>query len=124
MKTQEAIEGITNRSPVYFRPPKRLFSRQVIQLVEQNGLKAVLWTIGVEHKQSQTVQDMAEQVISHAGPGCIILAHDGRLDRSRTLDALPLIIEAYQHMGYRFVTLAELMQHQREPECIMMESVL
>ncbi len=124
LKTQQAIEKITERSPVYFRPPKRLINRQVIDLVEQQGLTTVLWTVGVENQQCQTVQDMVERVIAKARPGCIILAHDGRLDRSRTLDALPLIIEGYHQMGYRFVTLEELMQYQHEPEYIMVESAL
>ncbi|KUG03197.1 polysaccharide deacetylase family protein [hydrocarbon metagenome] len=124
LKTQQVIENITKRSPVYFRPPKRLTNRQVTEMVEQQGLKTVLWTVGVESQESPTVQNMAERVINHARPGCIILAHDGRLDRSRTLEALPLIIEGYQQMGYRFVTLEELMQHQHEPEYTMVESII
>lgn len=54
---------------------------------------------------------MTERVVVKACPGIIILAHDGRLDRTRTIEALPGIIEGYQRMGYRFVTLDELMRH-------------
>lgn len=64
----------------------------------------------MEHASCKTVNDMAQRVIDHAHPGMIILAHDGRLNRTRAVEALPLIIKAYQQKGYKFVTMEELMK--------------
>ena len=109
LKNQAVIERLTNKKPHYFRPPKRLFTNNTVDVAEDNGYETILWTVCVEHHAAKTVEDMANRVINKAAPGTIILAHDGRLDRSRTMEALPLIIEGYQKKGYRFVRLDELL---------------
>lgn len=111
---EQAIEKITHQKPVYFRPPKRLFKNTTLDVAEQNGYTTVLWTIGLEYHKARTVPDMANRVIKAARPGTIFLAHDGRLDRTRTVQALPLVIEGYKKQGYRFLTLKELMACQVE----------
>jgi peptidoglycan/xylan/chitin deacetylase (PgdA/CDA1 family) len=112
LKDQEVILHLTNRMPVYFRPPKRLFTNETVDIAEANGYRVVLWSICVEHQACKTVSDMANRVIKAAKPGIIILTHDGRLDRSRSVEALPMIIEGYQKKGYRFVRLDELLKNQ------------
>ncbi|MGE5415755.1 MAG: polysaccharide deacetylase family protein [Acidobacteriota bacterium] len=111
LECQFTIEDLTHRRPVYFRPPKKLFNKEIIDLADLNGYQTILWSIGVEHNGSKTIEDMAQRVIDDAHPGMIILAHDGRLDRTRTVEALPFIIEAYQKEGYKFITLEELMKN-------------
>lgn len=115
LRTHHAIEVITGREPCYFRPPRRLFTAETIDIADMNGYKVVLWTIGLENRKAKTPRDMAERVIKAAQPGIIILAHDGILDRSKTVAALPLLIEGYQKKGYRFVKLKELLSYQSEP---------
>lgn len=112
VRTQHVIEAVSGRKPCYFRPPRGLFTDETIDFAEGNGYKVVLWTIGVEYKKSRTAKAMADRVIKAAKPGIIILAHDGRLNRTKTIEALPLIINGYQKKGYRFVTLQELLSYQ------------
>lgn len=109
-RNQEVLMRLTNKQPHYFRPPKRLFTNKTVEIANVNGYQVVLWTVCVEHHASKTVNDMANRVIKKARPGAIILAHDGRLDRSRTVEALPLVIQGYQNQGYRFVRLDELLK--------------
>ena len=109
-KNQAIIERLTNKEPHYFRPPKRLFTNNTLDVAEANGLQTILWSVCVEHQAAKTVEDMANRVIKYAKPGTIILTHDGRLDRTRSVEALPLIIEGYQKQGYRFVRLDELLK--------------
>jgi peptidoglycan-N-acetylglucosamine deacetylase len=111
-KTEALLDEMLGRTPQYFRPPRKLFRPGTIKIAQRCGYKTVLWTICVENAHAQTPQVMAERVIHAARPGMIILAHDGRLDRSKTLIALPIIIEAFQKQGYQFVTLEELMKQQ------------
>jgi len=37
------------------------------------------------------------------------------LDRSKTVEALPLLIEGYLNKGYRFVTLDEMLKEKKYP---------
>lgn len=108
VSTQEELEGMTGRYPHYFRPPKRLYNQAVIKAAHAHDLQVVLWTVGVENRNCPTPQKMAARVLSRARPGAIILAHDGILNREKTVHALPAIITGYQELGYKFVTLSEL----------------
>jgi peptidoglycan/xylan/chitin deacetylase (PgdA/CDA1 family) len=109
-KTDALLIRMLERNIKYFRPPKKLFRPETIDIAERQGYQTVLWTICVENAQSPTPRAMAKRVIDAARPGMIILAHDGRLDRSQTILALPIIIEAFLKQGYRFVTLDELIR--------------
>lgn len=112
--TQEIIKNITGKNPVYFRPPKGIFTKETIDIAHIYGYKTVLWNVCVEHRESRTVKAMAQRVIDKAKPGIIILAHDGRLDRTRTVKAMPLIIKGYKKKGYKFVTLDELLNYREK----------
>ncbi len=107
-KASQEIKSLTNKEPHYFRPPKKLYSKHTLDIAAKNGYQTVLWSICVEHSKSITAANMAQRVINASAPGMIVLAHDGRLDRSKTVEALPIIIKAYQQNGYTFVTLEEL----------------
>lgn len=113
-KTDRVIYEITGTKAQFFRPPKKLFRRETIAIAEAKGYKTVLWSICVENNQAVTPLKMAQRVNKAAKPGMIILAHDGRLNRSKTVAALPLIIKEYQKKGYRFVTLDELLKAQAD----------
>jgi len=114
LQNQAVLTRLTGQEPHYFRPPKRLFTNKTVEIAKANGYQTILWTVCVEHHAAKTVDDMAQRVVDKARPGTIILAHDGRLDRSRTVEALPLIIEGYQQQGYRFVSLKELLSLSQE----------
>lgn len=105
----QVVADLTGRSPIYFRPPRRLFDHEILQLTDIYGYRMILWTICVESRFAKTPEDMAKRTVKCVSPGSIILAHDGHLDRSRTVNALPLIIESLKKKGYKFVTLEELL---------------
>ncbi len=113
-RTGQVIYDIGKIKTQYFRPPKKMFRQETIQIAKVNGYKTVLWTICVENHKTKTPEQMAQRVINSTRPGMIILAHDGRLDRSQTLAALPMIIEGLQEKGYEFITLNELLNTQVE----------
>jgi peptidoglycan/xylan/chitin deacetylase (PgdA/CDA1 family) len=108
------VEELTGRTPIYFRPPRKLFNADILKLCQDYGYKMILWTVCLENKKATTPSAMAERVAKKCRPGAIILAHDGRLDRSLTVKALPLLIEKLHGQGYQFVTLEELLtKHSR-----------
>lgn len=112
---QQAIAELTDREPVYFRPPRGLYNRDILKLAGVYGYRVVLWTVCLENRTAPTPEAMAARVVKKCGPGSIILAHDGRTDRSKTVQALPLLIESLQKKGYRMVTLHQLLTEYDQP---------
>lgn len=112
--TNNLLEQLTGKVPDYFRPPRGRFDWRLVEICELRGQTIVLWTVCIENQQMKTPTAMANRVINKVYPGAIILGHDGRLDRSKTVQALPLIITGLKAKGYRFVTLSELLNKEKE----------
>ena len=101
-----------------FRPPRGLTDQTVAGLTRARGLRSVFWSDCLEaHHQGTTARAVGE-VIDHARPGSIVLAHDGGridgpnpqwLDRSRTVDALPRLLAGLERRGLRTTTLPDLL---------------
>lgn len=113
-KTERLITQFTRQSSRLLRPPWGMYSQQVCRFVRQKGYHIVLWTVCAEHHDAPTPEAMAQRVLKKVRPGGVILAHDGsageKIDRSRTMQSLPFIIEGLQKKGYRFVTVPDLMK--------------
>lgn len=103
------ISQFTGKNVTWFCPPRGAYNQSVIDTATRCGLKTVLWTKALETHTDKTPEQMARRVIRGVGPGGIILLHDSRLNRTKTVQALPLIIEGLQGKGYRFVTLTDLL---------------
>lgn len=116
LRTEYILKGFRGSKPNYFRPPSKFYRPETIEVAERNGYKTVLWSICAENKNAVMPKQMADRVIRAAKPGMIILTHDGRLDRSRSVQALPMIIEGLQEQGYKFVTLDQLFQAEVKNE--------
>jgi len=112
---QEAIAKFTGREPIYFRPPRGLYNRDIVKLAGVYGYRVVLWTVCLENRLAPTPEAMAMRVVKKCVPGSIILAHDGRTDRSKSVKALPILIESLQDKGYRLVTLHQLLTEYDRP---------
>lgn len=108
-RTNGIIRQYTGKNVTWFRPPRGAYNRMVTEAANQCGLKTVLWTVVVENRKNKTPEDMARRVVQTVKPGGIILLHDSRLDRTKTVQALPLIIEGLREKGYNFVTVSELL---------------
>jgi len=113
-RCQDQVESVCGRRTRLFRPPWGLWDEDAFVEAERLGYRMILWTVGVEHHSAKTPEAMAQRVLDEVRPGAIILAHDGEpngpIDRSKTMKALPLIIDRLQEQGYRFVTLPELLR--------------
>ena len=109
MRTNGIIYKYTGQDVNWFRPPRCKYDLKVKQEAKYQGMDTVLWTSVAESKSTCNPEEMALLVAEQARPGGIILLHDSRLDRTKTVKALPMIIESLQLQGYRFVTLSELL---------------
>jgi cellulose synthase/poly-beta-1,6-N-acetylglucosamine synthase-like glycosyltransferase/peptidoglycan/xylan/chitin deacetylase (PgdA/CDA1 family) len=126
--TQRILQADLGRSTLLFRPPYNadaeptsaeevapmLSAARLGYLTIGEYLDPQDWnpirvdSTGVVHERS--APDIAHTILDevHAGHGNALLLHDGGGDRSRTVEALRLVIPQLRAEGYRFVTVSEL----------------
>lgn len=110
---QDVLDRVCGVRPHLLRPPKGLWNPRAGGAAAGLGYPLILWSLELEHHPWKTPQQLAQRAIGLARPGAIILAHDGEPDRptdhSKTLQALPILIDGLRAKGYRFVTVPELL---------------
>lgn len=113
-RTQVAIEKITGQRPSIFRPPYGARWIGLYPVLSQRGLRLVNWSDTGYDWLPQS--DIVRETLKSLGPGSIILLHDSRnidppekVDRSRTVQALPALIDAAREAGFTFVPLTQFL---------------
>ena len=113
-RTQEAIEKITGKRPSIFRPPYGARWIGLYPVLRERGLHLVNWSdTGYDWLDNS---DIVGETLRRLGPGSIILLHDSRnidlpekVDRSRTVKALPAIIDGARAAGLTIVPLTDFL---------------
>jgi cellulose synthase/poly-beta-1,6-N-acetylglucosamine synthase-like glycosyltransferase/peptidoglycan/xylan/chitin deacetylase (PgdA/CDA1 family)/spore germination protein YaaH len=117
--TQRLFETITGRSTRLFRPPyfgdaEPSTPREVAPLLQAQaqGYLSVGLRIDPDDWKKPEPQHIIDTTLSRlqdtVRPGQVVLLHDSGGDRSRTVAALPVLIDAIRAHGYRLVTVGEL----------------
>lgn len=107
-KGLQAIKDATGQdASLMFRSPGGNFDASVAS--DLNGLinAEIGWNIDTGDWKKPEADAIAQRIKS-AGPGEIILMHDGGGDRSETVAALKQALPKLKEEGYRFVTVSEL----------------
>ena len=123
--TRLLLESVTGHSSILFRAPYNADSDpsgsdELIPLAEsrkQNYLDVGESIDPNDWKPGITADEIFRHVVKgvEQGTGHIILLHDaGGTTRKATVEALPRIIEYFQHRGYRFITLQQYLGKTRE----------
>ena len=119
---QEAIHDATGAVPTVFRVPHGWYGPQVISGARELGMRCVGWSVMAWDWNKPPPETIQRRILRGAGPGGVTLLHDGqdtdaypKSDRSRTIAAVPRIIESLGQDGYRFVTVPELMSLDGPP---------
>lgn len=96
--------------PATFRFPYGTCNSASLQSVAAVGLYPVQWNIvSGDPAKGQTAARIVKGVLAKIRPGSIVVAHaNGR--GWHTAEALKTLIPALQKLGYRFVTVSELLQ--------------
>lgn len=107
-RTQDVLEKITGKRPVWFRPPFGVRGFPLRGILEERGMKMMLWS-DCGHDGDLDAAGIAATTLAQLEPGAIVLLHDGfeakapaLVDRSATVSALPGIIAGVRRAGYRF----------------------
>ncbi len=115
--TQAAIERAAGIQPRIFRPPYggRWFG--LWSVLKARGMTNVQWSdTGYDWIRQNTSADIARKSLDKLQDGSVILLHDGagrhepgQVDRSRTVEALPAIVDGAQQRGLRFVSVLDFL---------------
>jgi peptidoglycan-N-acetylglucosamine deacetylase len=92
--------------PAFYRPPGGFLTSQIIKVANAAGMQVLYWDIDTVDWQDPPARTIAARALQ-AGPGDIILMHDGAGNPANVV-ALPTIINTLRQRGYRFVTPASV----------------
>lgn len=107
VKVNNLIEELTGERPVYFRPPFGVMSDYAKEVVANENMQSMNWSLGSldwEYNKADQSDKVVEQVLSNIVPGANILMHDKQV----TAIALDQILEELMNQGYTFVLPTEV----------------
>jgi peptidoglycan/xylan/chitin deacetylase (PgdA/CDA1 family) len=110
--TEDVLNQILGVRPRIFRPPYGALNRDIVELLEGMNYSVILWNVDSLDWTQPGAERIADIVLANAGPGSIILMHDGgdwTMDLSGTVNSLHQIIPRLQQAGLEFVTVPELL---------------
>ena len=106
----ETILKELGANPTLFRPPGGAYSKNALDTVNKMGYKYILWSWRLDTKDwaSPPADQVINTVKTNVSDGNIILFHDYVAKKSPTPEALRVLIPYLKELGYRFVTVSEL----------------
>ncbi|AZP05789.1 MAG TPA: LysM peptidoglycan-binding domain-containing protein [Candidatus Jeotgalibaca pullicola] len=109
-RTETIVKNLTNKSTKpFFRAPYGATNASTLSTVGNAGYTYTLhWTIDSIDWTGNSSTDITNRVLNNIVPGSIILMHTGA-GASGTPSALEKIIPSLKNMGYRFVTISQLL---------------
>lgn len=107
VKAHRALTYALQEEPLlYFRPNKGAINEESAKIIAATGIKSIaMYDIAsFDWNLEYTVSDIYNRVMSRIGPGKVIVMHI--LDGTKTVEALPVIIEKLQKDGYSFAKMS------------------
>jgi peptidoglycan-N-acetylglucosamine deacetylase len=110
-KCSETVNKVIHVYPIVFRPPFGSTSKHANEIINNMGFTVVTWSYMINDYDvnKMTPEIISSSVIKNTRPGAIIVMHDGNGNREKTVKALPVILKNLFAKGYKFVTVAELL---------------
>ncbi|PFH68069.1 glycosyl transferase family 2 [Bacillus cereus] len=121
--TQRLIQEITGHSTVLFRPPYEAdanpdSSNEILPILRAQNMNytMVAEEVDPEDWATPSTNELVKRTLNpiYKGEGNVILLHDAGGNRTHTVEALPIIIKDLKKNGYSFVTIADLMNKERD----------
>ncbi|MET4559669.1 peptidoglycan/xylan/chitin deacetylase (PgdA/CDA1 family) [Lysinibacillus parviboronicapiens] len=115
-QTHDTIYSISGYSPILFRPVEGQYTDAMIDAIVKEGYKVVMWSWHLDTLdwKSPGVNQIVDTVLEGVKEGNVVLFHDGGENREQTVKALKKILPALEKQGYKFVTIPELLEAQKE----------
>ncbi|MBP1904634.1 peptidoglycan/xylan/chitin deacetylase (PgdA/CDA1 family) [Paenibacillus turicensis] len=116
-KMHERIHQLTGQSPISFRPPFFQINASIAELATNAGYAMISAcnTGARDWEQPQpSVDFMVTQTKEVTQAGSVFIFHDGYGDRTNTVEAVSILVDALHAEGYRFVTISELISLSKD----------
>jgi polysaccharide deacetylase family sporulation protein PdaB len=112
-RTNQVLFEITGVKPHIVRPPHGFRDPVVLEVMKEQGLKVVEWSVMSRDWTNPGVENIVNRVLDKTRNGSIILLHDGdgvrsQDSRAQTVEATRLIIRQLKNEGYTFVTVDDI----------------
>ena len=113
-RAEAALSATLGFRPALYRAPYGHTSDMMLGELHRAGYTSIGWDLDSRDWASDvSTEEIVRNVLDGAHPGAIVLMHDGGLgggnpDRTRTVAALPRIIDGLHERGYELVTIPEL----------------
>ncbi len=107
--TEDLIYQTTGIKSLYFRPPGGILTNGVADYAKKKNYAIIMWSKDSIDYRRYDAKRLVNNVMRKIKPTEIVLMHDGGGDRSATVKALPEIISRLKKLGYKFVTIPELL---------------
>lgn len=101
--TNTAIERTIGTRPTCLRPPYGARNERVTQWLDEEGMIMVLWDIDPQDWRKPGTNTIVREIVDHVEDGSVVLMHDAGGDRSQTVAALSVTLEALSERGFTFV---------------------
>ncbi|WP_438350895.1 polysaccharide deacetylase family protein [Paenibacillus sp. FA6] len=111
--TEQILNDLIHYKPRLIRPPYGEITEEQLKWAKKQGYKIINWNVDSLDWKGISKDEVKKNILSHVGPGSIILQHAGGgigSDLTGTIEALPEIILNLRKKGYTFVTVPELLQ--------------
>ena len=95
--------------PRLFRPPYGSWDDATYSVLAQLRMLMVLWSADSRDYATPGVPAIVHNALAGVHPGSIVLMHDGGGNRSQTVRALPIVIRRLRAMGYRLVSVPQML---------------
>ena len=115
--TQEAIASATNLEPdriIDVRPPNGLFSPAVLQRLQQQNYRVVMWSVVSEDWLNPGINLIRRRVMNQVKNGANIVLHDGNYGGKDVAAVAADLIPRLLDRGYKFVSINDLWRQKLE----------
>lgn len=109
IKTAKAVKKAVGFYPTLYRPTYGITANWLSHIAMDEGYAVVTWTNLSDDTQVKSPQTAINNVLRSPQPGDIVLMHDG-YHQVRSTIALPAVLKGLTRLGYRFVTVPELLE--------------
>ncbi|UFU01074.1 polysaccharide deacetylase family protein [Radiobacillus kanasensis] len=109
VKTNEILEGILGKRPLWFAPPSGSMNKEVVKIAAEEGMETILWTVDTVDWKKPTTEVMVNRVMGKLHPGAMILMHPTDVIE-RGLEDLILNIKEKK---YKLGTVERLLSEKR-----------
>ena len=110
LRRTEDVLGLVDASPKLFRPPGGRIKPAQLTATLERGYVCVLGSAYPYDPTHPPAAYIRWLVSKNLEPGAIVILHDGIRDPSRSIEALPGILEAGSAKGLRFVSVGDLLK--------------